>query len=180
MNDFREYSAAFHAQNDDILHYGVPGMKWRHHRRSLKEWLYGGTSKQIAENARRRSQDARIDYAREVGLREGTNVLRRSDNGIAFLNGEYKDQAKRMDNLIKRDNKSKHRTSLSGEYGPSLDKLDAIYRRESAKAKQASNESVVGKAKRNFGALKDTVKSISLKDYTDFYGNLFKKKKKKK
>lgn len=26
--DFREYSAAFHAQNDDIMHYGVKGMKW--------------------------------------------------------------------------------------------------------------------------------------------------------
>ena len=28
MNDFREYSAAFHAQNDDILHFGTKGMKW--------------------------------------------------------------------------------------------------------------------------------------------------------
>ena len=26
--DFREYSAAFHAQNDDILHFGILGMKW--------------------------------------------------------------------------------------------------------------------------------------------------------
>ena len=28
MNDFREYSAAFHAQNDDIIHFGILGMKW--------------------------------------------------------------------------------------------------------------------------------------------------------
>ena len=28
MNDFREYSAAFHAQNDDVLHYGIKGMYW--------------------------------------------------------------------------------------------------------------------------------------------------------
>ena len=28
MNDFREYSAAFHAKNDDILHFGILGMKW--------------------------------------------------------------------------------------------------------------------------------------------------------
>lgn len=28
MADFREYSAAFHAQNDDILHFGILGMKW--------------------------------------------------------------------------------------------------------------------------------------------------------
>ena len=26
--DFRSYSAAFHAQNDDILHFGILGMKW--------------------------------------------------------------------------------------------------------------------------------------------------------
>ena len=26
--DFKEYSAAFHSQNDDIMHYGVKGMKW--------------------------------------------------------------------------------------------------------------------------------------------------------
>lgn len=28
MNDFREYSAAFHYQNNDIMHFGVKGMKW--------------------------------------------------------------------------------------------------------------------------------------------------------
>lgn len=177
--DFREYSAAFHDHQNDLMHYGIPGMKWRHHRRSLKEWLYGGKSKEIAENARRRSQDARVDYAREVGLNEGRQIIRRSDNGIAFLGGAYEDQTKRMNKLIERDNKSKHRMSLDNRYGPSLDKLDAIYRRESAKAKIASNESVVGKAKRNLGALKDTVKSISLNDYKDFYGKAFKKKKKK-
>ena len=31
MTDFREYSAAFHAQNDDIMHYGVKGMSWHNH-----------------------------------------------------------------------------------------------------------------------------------------------------
>lgn len=28
MNDFRTYSAAFHEKNDDLMHYGVKGMKW--------------------------------------------------------------------------------------------------------------------------------------------------------
>lgn len=32
MSDFREYSAAFHYTNDDILHYGVKGMRWNHHK----------------------------------------------------------------------------------------------------------------------------------------------------
>lgn len=33
MADFREYSAAFHAQNDDLMHYGVKNMRWHHHKR---------------------------------------------------------------------------------------------------------------------------------------------------
>lgn len=28
MNDFKEYSAAFHNQNDSLMHYGVKGMHW--------------------------------------------------------------------------------------------------------------------------------------------------------
>lgn len=28
MNDFREYSAAFHVQNGDVIHFGILGMKW--------------------------------------------------------------------------------------------------------------------------------------------------------
>lgn len=32
--DFREYSAAFHDHQNDLMHYGVPGMKW--HKRKAK------------------------------------------------------------------------------------------------------------------------------------------------
>lgn len=28
MNDFKEYSAAFHDRQDSLMHYGVKGMKW--------------------------------------------------------------------------------------------------------------------------------------------------------
>ena len=33
MSDFREYSAAFHYQNNDLMHYGTKGMRWHHHKR---------------------------------------------------------------------------------------------------------------------------------------------------
>lgn len=33
MADFREYSAAFHEKNDDLMHYGVKNMRWHHHKR---------------------------------------------------------------------------------------------------------------------------------------------------
>lgn len=33
MNDFREYQSAFLDHQDDLMHYGVRGMKWKHQRR---------------------------------------------------------------------------------------------------------------------------------------------------
>lgn len=35
MNDFREYSAAFNDHQNDLAHYGIKGMKWRHHKNRL-------------------------------------------------------------------------------------------------------------------------------------------------
>ena len=170
MNDFREYSAAFHDHQNDLAHYGVKGMKWKHHKRSLREWLYGGDSQENEEIARRKANKKRREYANEVGYRDD-QLLETTGLGVARLNSYDPDKERRMDNLIAYDNKRKRSDSLN--------KLDSEYYRAQAKAKIAKNDSVVGKAKRNFGALKDTIKSISLKDYTDFYGNLFKKKKKK-
>lgn len=34
MADFREYSAAFQDHQNDLAHYGVKGMKWKHHVRN--------------------------------------------------------------------------------------------------------------------------------------------------
>jgi hypothetical protein len=33
MSDFREYSAAFMDHQNDLVHSGVKGMKWHHHKR---------------------------------------------------------------------------------------------------------------------------------------------------
>lgn len=33
MNDFREYKSAFLDRQEDLRHYGVNGMKWRHKKR---------------------------------------------------------------------------------------------------------------------------------------------------
>ena len=52
MNDFREYSAAFHAQNDDVLHYGTKGMHWDHSKKKKKTTEEDEKKKkQVAVNA---------------------------------------------------------------------------------------------------------------------------------
>ena len=37
MADFKEYRSAFLDRQDDLRHYGVKGMKWRHNKRSPGE-----------------------------------------------------------------------------------------------------------------------------------------------
>ena len=50
MADFREYSAAFHAQNDDLMHYGVKDMRWHHHKRKPGETTLEDPRKKKTKN----------------------------------------------------------------------------------------------------------------------------------
>lgn len=171
MNDFKEYSAAFQDHQNSLMHYGVKGMKWRHHKRSLKEWWNGGDSRKKADEAKEKAQNKRIDYALEVGYHREGLMKNSNDPGVARINSYDPDKDRRMDNLIAYDNKH-HRHN-------SLEKLDADYYRKDAKAKVAYGKSAKASLERSAKALKDTLKSVSLNDYKEFYGKMFKKKKKK-
>lgn len=55
MNDFREYSAAFNDHQNDLAHYGIKGMKWRHHK--LRVGGVPGLVGNLLRNRRRNGSD---------------------------------------------------------------------------------------------------------------------------
>lgn len=84
--DFKEYSAAFHAQNDDIMHYGVKGMKWDPSKRRRRgQTLPGPQAPRDVSNAYADKEDKkfmRIDskYTRELSKLSSDQLDKRIRN----------------------------------------------------------------------------------------------------
>ena len=64
MNDFREYSAAFHARNDDVLHFGILGMKWGVRRFQNKDGS-------LTSAGKRRYSDEELDEIKKATQKGG-------------------------------------------------------------------------------------------------------------
>ena len=100
--DFKEYSAAFHAQNDDIMHYGVKGMKWDPSKKKKT------SSDEDKASEQRKNAAKTATVATSAGL------------GPAILKGIY-------DNLPKKTNSIKpnalNKSSLTAKNGVTATRL---------------------------------------------------------
>ena len=100
--DFKEYSAAFHAQNDDIMHYGVKGMKWDPSKK-----------KKTSSDDEDKVSEQRKNAAKTAGL-AGRSL------GLAIAKGIY-------DNLPKKTNSIKpnalSKSSLTAKNGVTATRL---------------------------------------------------------
>lgn len=101
--DFKEYSAAFHAQNDDIMHYGVKGMKWDPNKKKKH-----GSDEEDKKSEQRKNAAKTASIAGNAGL------------GPAILKGIY-------DNLPKKTNSIKPnalgKSSLTAKNGVTATRL---------------------------------------------------------
>lgn len=89
MNDFREYSAAFHAQNDDVMHYGVKGMKWKHHKLPIGGVIGLGRGLiKLGRNKRKESDDKQPDrgrYADSARAAEQAKTVEKNRSDLSNL-----------------------------------------------------------------------------------------------
>lgn len=68
MNNFREYSAAFHETNNDLKHYGVLGMRWGIRKAKLSD---GSSARKLTRDLNRLDrQKARNTYAMKATQRK--------------------------------------------------------------------------------------------------------------
>lgn len=119
MNDFREYSAAFHAKQSDILHYGVLGMKWGVRRHKLTD---GSSDRKLTrdlnglDKQRARSLNA-TEYAQKriKKLKKGKHTARKAKK-LAQWQQHYKEAKNTYENAIKRSNKLQDKIDRSGKY----------------------------------------------------------------
>lgn len=151
MNDFKEYSAAFHDHQNSLMHYGVKGMKWKHHLRRLQEITGIGLKReeQQVRNGVMSAAKSEIKYrqaANSPNFSKYTTYEWTDTNGND-RSGSYKDR----NNYLAEEHKADRKSATA----------------EANKLKDTYNKSILGR-----------IEALNNKN-KDWFKGLFKKKKKK-
>lgn len=110
-NDFREYSAAFHAKQSDILHFGIKGMKW-----GVIRWkdkftnMFQRFKRENAFGDKRDSSKDKVVDSLSVQSINNRSIARGSEQKASRLNWKasyLEREAKKAQNLNKNDEASK-------------------------------------------------------------------------
>lgn len=118
MNNFKEYSAAFHEKND-LMHYGVKGMKWNPNKKKRAAETTIDDGKKIdkpsynkkSEEDKTRESEQRKNAAKTVGL------AGRAGLGASILKGIY-DNVPKNKNIINAKSFRKHTVFASSRKEP--------------------------------------------------------------
>ena len=100
MNDFMAYSAAFSYQNNDIMHYGVLGMKWgiRRDRQLMAERRYNKTKDDL-KNKYETGKISKEDYKsnRKSAKKQMKSEIKNAKNEVRNI--ERKELEKRFNKV---------------------------------------------------------------------------------
>jgi len=134
MTDFKEYSAAFYDHQNELMHYGVKGMKWHHYKRRLQEITGIGLKKEES-------------LIRRGGLSAAKNEIEaRKTANSPYLNKKTEVHYEDVYGNRKRGTEKDYYNDLATKY--KKDRVSAIS--DANYVKKLYNDSILGKIENTF------------------------------
>ena len=119
MTDFKEYSAAFHDHQNELMHYGVKGMKWHKKKRRQTET----------------DEEKKNRLEKERAAADTVSAAGRGQLGVALLKGVY-DAVPKKSNKITGSLKSGKLTAKKTTSEPTKEELLAGKKKRRGKYKR--------------------------------------------